>query len=63
MKKTIRIFQVYLNFEEEDNTSYLILVETIEFKPVRCYFYKVPKNISSQELTRLEERYYPISRN
>ncbi len=63
MKKAVRIYQTVLPLENEDRSTYLMLTETIDYKPVRCYFYKVPDSITHQELTDIEQRYYPIYSN
>ena len=63
MKKVTRIYQTVLDLDVEDKATYLMLTETIDYKPIRCYFYKVPDCITHQELTSIEQRYYPIYSN
>jgi hypothetical protein len=63
MKEVKRIYQTVLNLEEETGITYIILTETSDYIPVRCYIYKVPDCISHQQLTSIEQRYYPIYEN
>jgi hypothetical protein len=63
MKKFVRIYQTPLLLENEDQATYLLLTETEDYKPSRCYIYKVPENIAHLQLNDFEQRYSPIYEN
>lgn len=60
MKKFIRIYQTPLVLESE---TYLLLTETIDYKPYKCYFFKVPRSITHKQICDFEERYFTLCDN
>lgn len=63
MKKIVRIYQTPLVLEHEDNATYILLTETENFKPVRCYVYRVPENIANLQISDFEKRYFVLCDN
>jgi hypothetical protein len=62
-RNKVRIYQSFLNLEYESNSTFMIITETVDFIPIRTYYYKIPESFKSnncvKELDELPTPYCP----